>query len=291
MSNTIARTQQEKDVLAHLLENISYEVMPFKSVRDKVLDHVPKDIPLNVTATGNKGLKPTVDISVSLRESGYSVAPHLPARTLSGPEELDEVVNRLRTADIDRIFVIGGDESEPRGDYTDALGLLEALHERGHHFSDIGIGGYPEGHALLPPQGIEQALADKAPYADRILTQICFDPKAIHTWAKAVRDNGTRLPISVGIPAPVSRQKLMRISASLGLGQSARFLTKQRSMFWKFFSPSGYSPARLIRGLVRSSPDDRSAIHDRQIHGLHIYTFNDLETTEAWRQNLLRETR
>ncbi len=87
------------------------------------------------------------------------------------------------------------------------------------------------------------------------------------------------LPIRVGIPGAISRQKLIRVSAGLGLGQSARFLTKQQSMLWRFFLPGGYSPKKLVQQL--SPLFDRS---DSLLQGFHVFTFNDLDSTESWRQ-------
>lgn len=282
----LARNDAERAVLRGLVENIGYEVMPFKTAEEKVLGAVPTEVPLTITATGGKGLDPTLALSESLVGKGYSVAPHIPARMVSGPGELDEIVSRLESAGVDRLFVIAGDAEEPAGEFHQALDLLKALHERGHHFRDIGIGGYPEGHAFFSDEAIDQALRDKARYADRVLTQICFSPETFIRWGERIRSEGVELPVFAGMPGPVSRQKLMRISASLGLGQSANFLKKQQNMFWKFFSPSGYKPTRLIRGLVRELDQSQTSIT-----GFHIFTFNELEAAETWRRELQRASR
>lgn len=280
----LAATDEQRNTLASLLDNIGYEVMPFKTAKEKVVAEVPQSIPLTITATGGKGLEPTLDTAVYLRGRGYSVAPHLPARLVRGPEELDAIVRRLEAAEIDRLFVIGGDAEEAAGDFPDAHSLLTALTERGHHFTDVGIGGYPEGHASFSDSVIHNALLKKAPLATRILTQICFDPQTFLEWGTRVHRDGVSLPVYAGMPGPVSRQKLLRVSAGLGLGQSANFLKKQQNMFWRFFTPSGYEPTQLIRGLVQSLPDSGAVVK-----GFHIFTFNDLAQTEAWRQGMLKQ--
>ena len=285
-SRVLATTNEQRSTLAALLDNISYEIMPFKSAKDKVVADVPTSIPLTVTATGGKGLEPTLETATYLSARGYSVAPHLPARLLRDVEELDAVVRRLEAADIDRVFIIGGDNAEPAGEFADAYSVLTALKERGHHFTEVGIGGYPEGHANISDAALSRALTDKAPYATRILTQICFDPVTFMDWGSRVRSQGIDLPIYAGMPGPVSRQKLLRVSAGLGLGQSANFLKKQQNMFWRFFSPSGYEPTQLIKGLVQGLPAS-----DAAIRGFHIFTFNDLAQTEAWRRGMLEQTR
>jgi methylenetetrahydrofolate reductase (NADPH) len=84
------------------------------------------------------------------------------------------------------------------------------------------------------------------------------------------------------MPGSVSRQKLLRISRNIGLGESARFLKKQRSRLLRLFLPGGYSPDRLIRGLTPSLADPQN-----KVRGFHIYTFNEVEKTEAWRRKKL----
>jgi methylenetetrahydrofolate reductase (NADPH) len=265
--------------LARALRDISYEVLPLRGAEDKVLADVPRDIALTVTTTEARGLGPTLDLAATLAGHGYPVAPHLAARLVRDDAHLADVVAQLREAGVDRAFVIGGDAPEPAGRFTDALGLLEALDELGHPFTSIGIGGYPEGHGRIGDELIERALERKAPHADLVVSQLCFDAATTTAWARRVRAGGVTLPIRVGIPGVVSRQKLVRISAGLGLGQSARFLAKQQSLFWRFFLPGGYRPDRLVE---RLAPELGRPEH--ALAGFHVFTFNELAATEAWRR-------
>ncbi|NUH36885.1 methylenetetrahydrofolate reductase [Streptomyces samsunensis] len=265
--------------VAHALRNATYEILPFKSAEEKVLAHVPTDVALTVTTTEAKGLGPTIDLAASLSKQGYSAAPHIAARLVRDRAHLSDIVDQLRDSGIDRLFCIGGDAAEPAGDYTDALSLLQGLRDLGHPFSSIGIGGYPEGHGSISDELIERALESKAPYADLIITQLCFDADTTIRWARKAQDRGVTLPIRVGIPGAISRQKLIRVSAGLGLGQSARFLKKQQTMFWRFFLPGGYSPNKLIQKLTSAFAEQ-----DNNLRGFHVFTFNDLDSTEAWRK-------
>jgi methylenetetrahydrofolate reductase (NADPH) len=79
----------------------------------------------------------------------------------------------------------------------------------------------------------------------------------------------------------VNRQKLVRISARLGLGQSARFLRRQHHLLWRLVLPGGYRPTRLANQLGAAATNN--------IRGLHIFTFNELRGTEQWRRRLLGE--
>jgi methylenetetrahydrofolate reductase (NADPH) len=274
------RSRQE--ALVRALRNASYEVLPFKKTETAVLEHVPLDVALTVTTTEAKGLEPTLDLAVRLSRHGYTVAPHLAARLVRDDAHLTDIVAQLREAGVQNVFVIGGDAAEPAGSFPDALSLLQRLDEIGHPFSTVGVGGYPEGHGHIPHDLIEKALEQKAPHATQVITQLCFHADTTVSWARTIQARGVSLPVRVGIPGAVSRQKLVRITAGLGLGQSARFLKKQQSMFWRFFLPGGYSPNRLIRQLTPSFGEPHS-----NLAGFHVFTFNELEKTQTWRQDWL----
>jgi methylenetetrahydrofolate reductase (NADPH) len=268
--------------LAEFLRHPGYEVIPLQGTEESVIKHVPKDIPLTVTASPGKGTWATVELAERLAGHGFGVAPHLAARLIRDRSELGEILQRLREARIRNAFVVAGDVDEPAGEFEGAAGLLRAMSEIGHDLHDVGITGYPESHPKISDEMTIQAMYEKAPYATYIISQICFDPEVISDWARRVWLRGVKLPIRVGMPGYVNRQKLVRISASIGLGESARYLNRQRNWLLKLFLPGGYSPDRLIEGLKPGITDP-----DSNVQGLHIYTFNEVERTEAWRREML----
>jgi len=269
--------------LAGFLRHPGYEVIPLQGTEESVVEHVPKDIALTVTASPGKGTWATVELAERLAGHGFGVAPHLSARLIRDRLELGEILQRLREAGIRNAFVVAGDIDEPAGEFEGATGLLEVMSEIGHDLDEVGITGYPESHPKISDEMTIQAMYEKAPYATYIISQICFDPEVTSDWARRVWLRGVRLPIRVGMPGYVNRQKLVRISAGIGLGESARFLHSQRNWLLKLFMPGGYSPERLIEGLKPGFADPES-----NIQGLHIYTFNELEQTEAWRREMLQ---
>jgi len=268
--------------LADLLRNIGYEVMPFRNTEQDVLESVPTEVPLTVTVTEAKGIDATLDLTERLTRHGYAVSPHLPARQFVDARQVADVVDRLKEARVRSVFVVGGDAPKPAGAFQDAYALLRAMEEIHHPFEAVGIGGYPEGHPAIAPDALALALRQKAPLATRILTQICFDATTTAGWAAGIAATGIDLPVYVGMPGPVNRQKLVRISAGIGLGQSARFLQKQQSLLWRFLLPGGYNPTKLAKQLGAAAPKT-----DGNIIGLHIFTFNELRQTELWRRRLL----
>lgn len=269
--------------LHRAIENLGFEVIPFTRAEEAVVAHVPTTVPLTVTASPIKGQDATVELAVSLAGRGYSVAPHLSARLVRDRAHLADAVARCREAGITGAFVVGGDAANSPTAFRHAHDLLVALHELDHGFTHIGIGGHPEGHPDVPDAVLLQALADKAPLATHITTQIVFDPRVILGWARTLMNRGIGLPIHVGVPGAVHRQKLLRISGGLGIGESARFLKKQQTLFWRFFLPGGFRPDTIINGLA-----PHLGKPDNAIAGFHLFTFNDLESTETWRQRVLR---
>jgi methylenetetrahydrofolate reductase (NADPH) len=279
---SIEVTRGRRSCLADLMRNVSYEVTPFRGTEKAVLADVPTGVPLTVTVTETRGMDATIGLTERLLGHGYAVAPHLPARLFVAMNHVEDVVGRLRAAGGRSVFVIAGDMPRPAGRFPDAFSLLEAIHALGNPFDDVGVGGYPEGHASIPRETIDLALKQKASLATHIITQICFHAGTTAAWAARVAAAGIDLPVRVGMPGPVNRQKLVRISAGLGLGQSARFLRNQHHLLWRFLLPGSYRPTRLARRLGATVPTVAS-----NIRGLHIFTFNELRGTERWRRRML----
>jgi methylenetetrahydrofolate reductase (NADPH) len=111
---------------------------------------------------------------------------------------------------------------------------------------------------------------------------MCFDPGAILGWVADIRQRGIELPVYIGLPGVVKRKRLLQISLKIGVGDSARFLKKHTSVLARFFKPGGYSPDDLVRWLAPYLGDRAYSIA-----GFHIYTFNQVENTEKWRQQTL----
>jgi len=265
-----------------LIERSRYEVIPLKDVEEKVLANVPRDVTLTVTVSPVKGLEPSFVLAETFAQEGYTVVPHLSARLVRDRSHLAEIVARFTEMGTRDVFVVAGDAEEAAGSYEGAAALLRDLHELGRPFERIGITGYPETHPLIDDATAVAAMAEKAPYANYIATQICFDSKVTARWIDELWARGIRLPVYVGIPGAVQRAKLLRVSTRIGIGESIRFLRKHGNFVTRFLQPGGFSPDKLIKGLgpVLTDPEQKIA-------GFHIFTFNDLAETEAWRQKKL----
>jgi methylenetetrahydrofolate reductase (NADPH) len=267
--------------LAELLARPRYEVIPLAGAEEAVLEHVPTEVKVTITTSPRKGLDPTLELVERIAGHGYDVVPHLAARHVRDRGHLAELVERLRTAGASDVLVMAGDAEEPAGEFDGSLPLLRALAELGEPFRDVGITGYPESHAFISDDATIRSMFEKEEFATYIVSQICFDPQVTAAWVGAVWERGPHLPIHIGLPGPVPRTKLLRVSAQIGVGDSLRFLRAHGG--WLRRTLSGhFDPDPLVRGLEDSLGHARP-----NVGGFHIFTFNDLEGTERWRQRRL----
>jgi len=268
-------------VLAELLAHPRYEVIPLAGAEEAVLEHVPTEVKVTVTTSPRKGLEPTLDLVEKVAAHGYTVVPHLAARHVRDTGHLAELVERLRATGATDVLVLAGDAEEPAGEFDGSLPLLQALAELGQPFQDVGITGYPESHAFISDGATIKSMFAKEEFATYIVSQICFDPKVTAAWVAAVWQRGTHLPIHIGLPGPVPRSKLLRVSARIGVGDSLRFLRTHRGWLGRTFR-GAFDPGPLVEGLEQSLDRPRP-----NVAGFHLFTFNDLERTEGWRQREL----
>ena len=267
---------------APLLHAARYEVLPTASTQDAVLEWVPRDVAVTVTASPVKGLDPTLELAERLSAAGYRVVPHLSARLVRDGGHLAETVARLAAAGIDDIFVPAGDADPPAGPFGSALALLERLTELGNPFSQVGITGYPESHPKIDDDVTVQAMWDKRQHATYIVSNLCFDPATLRHWIVRIRRRGVTLPLLVGMAGPVERAKLLQMATKIGAAESARFLAGHSSWFVRLGTPGGYQPDRLLDrvGAVLAAPESL-------VQGLHVFTFNQIRQTEQWRRSVL----
>lgn len=275
-------TDEARRALELHLSRPRYEVFPSEGVEDEVAAHVPAGLKVTVTASPRRGLDATLELADTLARRGYHVAPHLSARLVRDEAQLRDILARLGEIGLTDAFVVAGDLSEPAGEFASAYELLAAMTRLGHGLEHVGITGYPESHPLISDETTIQAMFDKAPLATYIVSQVCFEPRTIEWWIGAVRERGVHLPIDVGIPGAASRTKLLRIARRIGVGESIGFLSKRRSWIAQLLKPAGYSPDHIVEGLAPTLVDPAA-----DVAGFHVYTFNELAATEAWRREAL----
>jgi methylenetetrahydrofolate reductase (NADPH) len=266
---------------SEILSRSRFEILPTRGA-EELAGYLPIDTKVAVACSPTMGIESTLQLSDRLMQRGFRVVPHIAARLVAGGEHLEEIVWWLEEHGLREIHVIGGDSSEPVGPYASAFQLLAAMSRLEHGIEEVGIGGYPEGHPLIDDQELDRALMDKQPFASYIVTQLCFDADTILGWISGIRHRGIRLPVYVGLPGVVDRKKLLQVSLKVGVGDSVRFLRKKTGLVGMLLKPGGYSPDELVERLAPYAGDEHY-----DIAGLHLYTFNQVESMAQWRQRML----
>lgn len=267
-----------------LIEAGVFEVIPLRSL-DAAVQSLPPASRVSVTASPARGLDATLETSERLLADGHSAVPHISARLVRDPAHTGQIASWLRANEVTEIFLVGGDVTEP-GHYRDALSFLADLLEADHGLARVGVTAYPDGHPLIETPVLHEALhAKQALLAEAgldgyISTQMCFDAVRIVDWLAGERRAGLALPVHLGIAGVVDRAKLLGIGVRLGIGQSLRYLRKNRRAMTRLMTAPHYNPNDL---LVPLSPN---AV-ELNITALHIFTFNQVAATAAWRNQYL----
>jgi methylenetetrahydrofolate reductase (NADPH) len=98
----------------------------------------------------------------------------------------------------------------------------------------------------------------------------------LFAWERMIRDQGSDLPIHIGVPGPATLKSLLGYARLCGVGNSMRVLTQQAGNLLKLASLS--YPDALIAALARHRAGDP---HSR-IERLHFYPFGGLARTARW---------
>ena len=272
------------DARRRLIADARYEVIPLKSMHDQI-PHLPTGCSVSVTCSPTKGIEPTLEISAELQAAGHHAVPHIAARLVEGREHVEKIAARINEHGITEIFVVGGDP-DPVGPYADGLSLMKDLLPLCQTVRIVGVPSYPDHHTVIPDAALDEALLAKQALIKELglegftSTQMCFNVKTIEQWLRRQRERGLTLPVHLGVPGAVDRTRLLSLGTRLGIGSSLRYLRKNSGAIMRIFSPSSYDPDKLITPLSRHADE-------LGIDGLHLFTFNSIDSTVAWQQKAL----
>lgn len=265
--------------IAELARTGDIEVIPLKSVQEQ-LTTIPKGTMVAVTCSAKFGIDRTIEYVERLTKAGHRVRPHLAARQVPDKAFLAEFVERIKGLGVKDLFVPGGDAEEPAGSYTSSAELLEDLATLDHGLT-ISVACYPEGHPKISDEALLQALKQKQPIAHLMISQLCFDPKALVSWLQATRAAGITLPLRLGLAAPMNPAKLADLSLKIGVGTSVRYLSKQHGIVGTLIRGKFYKPEKLLADM-----GDALVSPEMNIDGLHLFSFNQVTATIDWQRKV-----
>ena len=272
----------DAQVLAHHVREAYMEVFPTETIASR-LDVLEPNSYVAITCSPSKGVGATLDLAERLANRGFRVVPHVAAKMVRDKRHLREIIARLNDLPIVSIFVPGGDARTPLGDYSTALALLRDIAETEHGFTEIGVAAHPEGHPAVGSGELTRALLRKQEVANYLVTQMCFDADVLAAWLRSIREQGVTLPAWLGVPGVADRKSLLETSLRIGVGDSLRYLKRNPGTAARLMWSNEYRPDALLFDLAPYLADP-----EYDIHGHHVYCFNQVEKTEQWRHQFLK---
>lgn len=275
------------DNIAGMLRGYSIEVHPSDP---KSLDAAQRRLHpgTEVFLTWIPGANPMdlVGAATQLRRAGLFPVPHLGARHIESPSQLEQLAARLAgDAGVDRVLVIGGDRTKPAGPYDSSLSVMQSGFLQKAGIMRMAIAGFPEGNPNISEFDLDEALRAKVDFARiaglqlSIVTQFCFVAQPIVAWLERIRAQGIENPVRVGLAGPASVPTLVRYALRCGIGNSLHVLTDHPS-FAKLVTDSG--PAPIIRDIAAYNGAGKNGSMPLGIAGLHFFVFGGFNKTLDW---------
>jgi len=230
-----------------------------------------------VSAVPGRPAAESLAAAVRLRAAGFEPVPHVAVRNFATAEALDDFLTRLGgEADVRRVLVIAGDRAES-GPFRCASDLIDSglMPRRG--IRSIGIAGYPEGHPRIGAEELDLALREKIAAAEatglavEIVTQFCFEVRAILDYMARLRAFGFEHPIRVGLAGPTGLASLLRYASRCGVRASAQALVQRSGLIRQMFAMA--MPDDLIRALADAAPANVA---------VHLFSFGGLPASARW---------
>ena len=249
----------------------------------RIAELLPAGTPVYVNHLPRYPLEHTLKALVALREANLEPVPHMAARRVASRSEAQAFVSSAtRLAGVTRMLLIGGDVPQPVGPYADAAALLREDFFAEHGLTQVGLPGYPEGHAHIPPERLGAAMDEKLALArghglvPYVVTQFCFAPSRIVEYCADLARKAPNVPVYVGLAGPSSPVALLRFAQRCGVSASLRALQAEGM--------------RAVRLVTHVDPTDQLMALAHHLHsggasnvvGVHLYSFGGVARTARW---------
>jgi len=249
---------------------------------------LPSGTKVYVNHLRNQTLADTAAACASLREAGLEPVPHLAARRVASRSELEAfLVEATRTAGVQKVLLVGGDERQALGPYADSTQLLRDGILAACGIREVGFAGYPEGHPDIAQRVLENATSERIEIATaqglwvHIVTQFSLAPARVVEYCAALSRRAPGVPIYAGMAGPTDPMALLRYAQLCGVSSSLRALRAQ-----------GIDAVRLVThtdpGAQLTAIARYCDAHDWcNVVGAHLYSFGGVRRTAAWMNGVI----
>ena len=280
-------SKQTLNIVKKFLNSYSIETTPNVYAKyGGFSEFLSKDHDVYITYLPDENSNNVVNTAKKLREEGYEVIPHLPARTIVNVNELEKYLGDLaNVSGCTKILIIGGGGNQA-GNISSTMDVLKSDFLSKFNFKFVGVAGHPEGSPDISNDNLDLAIKEKNDFSKNvdfqmyIATQFFFEAKSLVDWEKHLNSLGNSLPIHAGIPGPASIKTLINYARSCGIGNSLRFISKQAFNLTKLATLS--TPDKLIYDLANYINTNQST----KLENIHFYAFGGMKKTADWLNQL-----
>jgi methylenetetrahydrofolate reductase (NADPH) len=271
-----------------ILHGYSIEVTPRTAAKvERFKDLLPAGTRVYIAHIEGTVIADMVATARRLRDEGFPVMPHFPARIIKDAPELDEWIRRYRhDAGVDQALLLAGSIASAVGAFHSSIQLLETGLFDKYGFRRLHVAGHPEGNRDIDRDGatarVDEALVWKQSFSERtdaamaIVTQFFFDAKPVIAWTERLQRLGVTLPIHVGVTGPTRLQTLIKYAVTCGVGASFRVLQKRAMDVTKLLTP--YAPVEVLSELAAY----RQKHPESRIEQIHIFPLGGIKASAAW---------
>lgn len=274
--------------LRDTIRGYSIEVMPRTAAKvESFRDLLPAGTLVYIAHIEGTPIEDMVATARRLRDEGFDVMPHFPARIIADARMLEDWILRYRNeAGVERALLLGGGLNAPVGELEHSMQILETgLFDR-HGFRALHVAGHPEGNRDIDPDGgtraVDDALRWKQAFSERtdaemaIVTQFLFDPAPALDWAARIAAAGVTLPIHLGVAGPTKLSTLIKFAVACGVGPSLRVLQKRAMDVSKLLLP--FAPDEVLEGIA----DWQAQNPQGAIRRIHVFPLGGIKASAEW---------
>jgi methylenetetrahydrofolate reductase (NADPH) len=292
MSTVTAATDIVAECIAELVSCGSIEMTAHRFDDARALGNMlPSGTKVYVNHLPRHTLAETLAALEAVHAAGLEPVPHLAARRVASRDELKQFLRRaVQDAGVQKVLLIGGDDPQPRGPWADSVALLAegALAECG--VREVGLAGYPEGHARIPRAALERAMSEKLSLAaaqglgSYIVTQFSFAPARVVEYCAELAARAPGVPVYVGVAGPTEAATLLRFAQRCGVSASLRALRDQGMGIVRLVTHT--EPREQLVALARYCLARASC----NVVGAHLFSFGGAAHTAEWMNRVIAST-
>lgn len=229
---------------------------------------------------GNRGK--TLDVVQYIQNNHHIIGlAHLTC-VMHTKEEIKKILDDIKSRDIQNVLALRGDPPQDnpgwrpgKDNFKYSSELCAFMKKHFDRYFNIGVAGFPEGHALCPDKNLDsQYLKIKIDSgADFVITQLFFDNQEYFDYMKRLRHLGVTARVIPGILPITHYPSLLKFCGLCG----ATVTKEVKDIFEPIREDKD---ATLQAGIAFAVRQCRSLL-DGGAPGLHFYSLNKFEPTAA----------